>query len=689
MSAGTDALKVAFRDFNTLGVPASGPSDPHKPELRAAIDRVGLDIAAAAVAVSGDGIEAVVAAIQPLVDEALAATAEGQEAATQAQTAAASVQAVSANLSAIALGGTGKGLLYKSDGTLTGWTGDTASWTSVTKPALISYNPSAVIAQAPGAAGTSDHGGVREGYWFQDTDGTWYIFYGAGNGSTTDAGGPWRPQYAKSTNKGLSWTKLGEVPGISLNHGYDGGKWAARDNLFVFKHTDGFYYFNTLTAATVGDNQVCGQPYTSDVWKAATINGPYTYVGATLTQGPAGRFDAFDAYASCLVPPQSTGDVWRLFYSATRTAAAEWYIGLATATTPYGPFTSTGTQVLPDSIRGQDENPEVYWHPVLAKWVMTTNIINKTLGGTDSNRVYFSDSLTDWSAATAHVTQRISPMDGATAIGHSRPKRIAGYALDMDGQGNVPLIFDTDPTPGVFGNHTGRRLKYAWLEPSTRELAITAGAGTGTPILRPVAHSSFVADFVVRASALTGTLNFFYRLQDAAGIQNGYMLTFDVGRTTALAYTSAISKIVNGVTTQLNVSGPNAAVRSVAGLYHRVTIEIQGQRHVVRVDGEKQIDFADTTFGAGLAMGFRANGSANLAVRGFTARESNKVTVNGVSPGQVITLRGPGYIPLASGVATGTEITLTAAHYPASSIDADGVNIYAPAAGVWGGEVIG
>jgi len=810
-----------------------------------------------------------------------------EAAAAEAKGAAKTALAAAATLAASTLGPSGNGLLYRNDGSLTGWIADSA-WSSVEKPALISYNPSAVIAQSPGTPGTSDAGGVREGYWFQDTDGAWYIFYGAGNGSTTDAGGPWRPQYARSTDKGLSWTKLGEVPGISLNHGYDSGKWPSRDNLFVFKHTDGFYYFNTLTAGAVAFNQVCSQPYTSDVWKADNINGPYTYVGATLTRGPAGRFDALDAYASCLVAPQSDDDVWRLFYSATPSAGTEWYVGLATGPTPYGPFASTGTQVLPDSIRGQDENPEVFWHPVLSKWVMITNLINKALEGTDSNRVYFSDSLTDWSNATVHVTQRISPMDGRTAIGHARPKRVADYSLDMDALGNVPLIYDTDPRTGVFNNHTGRRLKYAWLEPSSRELAVknsgstsyttsfyddfsteaagqlggqngwvdasgnnakpqvsggrldmrsavgaslvyraanivtarvsatvnlASGAGVGfavgyapssshyrfdfgagsgtannvvivyvdadgtehnlkifnTPGLVPVgvdtpvsvaiangtvtvstngqsltfvetdeirlptlaksggyairngfgatgtrivdnfrietgnitpgvqssiaaknlAHSSFVVDFAIRADVISGTLDFFYRSQDDSGVNNCYIVTFDIGNVAKQGLAASLSKVVAGQATVLGSSPSASTIKVVAGLYHRVTISVQGQRHVVSVDGEQQIVVADTTYATGGQIGFRANGDVSAAVRGVAVRENNSIVVAGVVPGQIVTLRGPGYIPLASGVASGTEISLTTNHFPASSIDADGINIFVPMDGIWGGEHIG
>jgi hypothetical protein len=607
--------------------------------------------------------------------------------AATAQTAAAQAQAARDSLSAIALGGTGKGLLYKSDGTLTGWTGDTAAWTSVTKPALVSFNPSSVIPWAPGAPGASDYGGVREGNWYEDTDGTYYMLSDSGNGSTTDPGGPWIIQYEKSTDRGLTWTKMGAFGGIGLKHGYDSGNWASRGNLGVLKHTNGKYYCYTLTALTISNNQVAGQPYTSDVWSADTFEGPYTFVASQLVSGPAGSFDALDAYIGG-PPIKDANGLWHLFYSATDKAATNWYIGRATGPSPTGPWTRTGSPVLPDGVRRQDENPKVFFHTVLNKWVMMTNVINPAIGTTDSNAAYFSNSLTDWSAATSVVTQRISPMDGTTAIGMASPKtKVLGSVVDMDGLGNVPIVFDTDPRPSG-SNHVGRRLKYAILEPTTKELAGKTTSGNGT-ILHPLAHSSFVADFVVRPNTLTGTINFFYRMQAPGDILNCYMLTFDVGRVSDLAFTASLSKIVNGVTTQLNVSGANAAVRSVAGLYHRVTIEIQGQRHVVRVDGEKQIDFADTTFGAGLGMGFRLNGGADVGIPIFTVRESNAAVINGVAPGQVASLRGVGYIPLAYGVVTGTQISLTTTHYPVSAVSVDGVNIYAPAAGVWGGEVIG
>jgi len=367
---------------------------------------------------------------------------------------------------------TSDGRLYRGDGTTNGMFNADATWTSVERPALIPFAPSPVIAAQTAGGSASDAGGIREGYLYEDADGTWYVFYGAGSGISNGQGtstSPWRPQYRKSIDRGLTWTAPAEVEGVGLRHGYDGGTWPARDMLFVYKHTDGFYYLHTLTAGDVGESQVCYPPYTSDVWKASKPQGPYTFVRATLNSAGAGQFDGRDAYSSCLVEQNG---IYHNFYSATPGDGRNWFVGRATSTSPDGPFQRTGSAVLRPEFVG-DENPEVFWHPVLNKWVMMTNYVNLSLGLTDRNHVYFSDKLDDWSEATFHITQRVSPIDGNIAIGHARPKRKAPYTVDLDAAGNVPTIFDTDPPPTSNGAHTGRRLKYAVMEPSRRALAIT------------------------------------------------------------------------------------------------------------------------------------------------------------------------------------------------------------------------
>lgn len=65
-----DQSGEVYRDSVTAGVPASGPNEPVKSEIRALFATVELQVSAAAAAVSGDGIEAIVAAIEPIRDDA-------------------------------------------------------------------------------------------------------------------------------------------------------------------------------------------------------------------------------------------------------------------------------------------------------------------------------------------------------------------------------------------------------------------------------------------------------------------------------------------------------------------------------------------------------------------------------------------------------------------------------------------
>ncbi len=353
---------------------------------------------------------------------------------------------------------TSSGLLLRDAGTMSGWANDGTTWSSISAPATIPSARSPIVAQAPSISG-SEAGGIREGFLYEDSDGVWYIFYGAGNGSVSDAGGPWRPQYSRSTDRGLTWTKMGQLsPGLSK--GYDATNWAAVDMLFLDKRGTR-YYLHRLTAATVSNNQVCGQPYTSDVWSAATPGGTYTYEGRTVESGASGSPDQIDAYASCMVLKDG---VYHLFYSST-SSGNDYNCGLSTGPSPTGPFTKVNPALIPASIKMQPENPEVYFDTQLNKWVMLVNQVNKTRFVTDRNRAFYSDSLTDWSNCTYNELQLLDTSDGDGAIGMARIKRAPDNSPQFDKLGNYGVIYDADPKPG-FGLHTGRSLFYSQLEPS-------------------------------------------------------------------------------------------------------------------------------------------------------------------------------------------------------------------------------
>ena len=764
------------------------------------------------------------------------------------------------------------GLLFRSDGTMTGWTGNSGDYSSdAASPSLISFQRPAILAATPG---TPDAGGDREGFHFIDTDGTRYMFTGSGDG-TNGAGGPWRPQYAYSTDGGLTWTKLGPMS-MGLTNGL-GGSWASTDNLF-FEKRGSFYYLHRLTAAAVTQN-ICTPPYTSDVWRAASVTGTYTYQRATVALTSGGTFAERDAYASCMVLNAGT---YYLFWSAT-TNAPEYQVSYSTGTSPDGPFTPIGSAILPVGIKGQPENPEVFWHAGINKWVMICNQVNLALGKTDLNRVFFSNSLTDWSAASWHDIQRVAPLDGVEVIGLSRATRSATDNLPIfDALGNVPIIYDTDPTgTGSPANHIGRKIRYGVLQPSaaaisrtlptpsvvfsdnfttetlgniggqngwtnisgvnpqpqvaqsssTRYLDMqsTVGAsaciqagtitdckqfsncyfgtdsgvgfifawksavqphyrldfcqnGTNTlvyvdavggetvvaggfnganamntslnhtiegtlngatfvakvdgatvvsftdtdstriaalvgggryglrngfggtnqryiltytvsdqptnataPIFRALTHADAVFDYAINGTG--GNVDLFYRLQSATSGANGYRIRLDMSGAGPVASTA--SKVVGGTVTGLGGNTGTRTINALATFPHRVKITVSGSTHTVAIDGETQLSFTDATYATGVGIGQSCDIAVAYKVRALNVRKSDTVTVQGLTNGQVVTLRAAGGLPMATAVASGTTATITGPYFPASSIDVAGVQRYAVSGGIWGGEVFG
>lgn len=72
MTAGTDKLKAAWRDFAVDGVPASGANEPAKGEIREGLDALAVDLAVAAASGEGAPLEQVQAVVDEGVTEARA-----------------------------------------------------------------------------------------------------------------------------------------------------------------------------------------------------------------------------------------------------------------------------------------------------------------------------------------------------------------------------------------------------------------------------------------------------------------------------------------------------------------------------------------------------------------------------------------------------------------------------------------
>ncbi|WP_243997754.1 hypothetical protein [Methylobacterium sp. E-005] len=659
--------------------------------------------------------------------------------------------------------------------------------------------------------------------------------------------------------------------------------------MLFFEKRAGVYYLHRLTAGGIISGQICGSPYSSDVWSSSSVTGTYTYIGATVVPGASGAADSRDGYASCMV--LDGAGTYHLFYSST-TSDPIYQVGRSTGTAPGGPFTKVSAAILPAAIKGQPENPEVFYHSGLGCWVMLTNQVNVSAGKTVSNRAFFSASLTDWSAASFCDYQRICPMDGANVIGLPRAARSSAAnnlpVIDTasNALGAVAQTYDTNPTSANDFNHVGRKILWSALEPAAKGLLFTAPAGAaplfqddfstetagtlggqngwvdysgsnakpvvvaangsvpaylnmqssvgaslvvntkpgvvtqpaafsmkanfaancgvgfvfgygtssvsffhfdfddvgcaiawvnasgsettpasvsyssvagvdtvfqatvqngtivltanGTKVLtytptasdqiaclsnggsiglrngypgngtrivrsfsysvpasagvaktltRSLTHANFVAEFAVMfdTSVSGGYCDLFYRLQSTTDLNNGYRLRLSAGTPIA----SAVAVDVAGVDYPITGMGTDVQATQgvLANFWHRVKLTVQGNRHQVFVDGEKQADFVDANFLSGVALALSAAGS-NSRFRLMSLRSGDEVAVTGLTPGQVVTLRGPAGMPITSKVAKNDTVLLRANHYPQTSIDVGGVDVLAPSGGIWGGDVI-
>ncbi|MBC6988555.1 hypothetical protein [Hymenobacter sp. BT491] len=391
------------------------------------------------------------------------------------------------------------GLLVKADGTLAEWS-HSPEWTSEDSPALIAFAPSAIAALSAGAAGSSDFGGVREGHLYIETIAgieTWFMFYGAGDGSaSTDpayTGNEWRIQLAKSTNRGLTWQKLGPTS-IGPRTNGSGAEPQCRDMLFMARWKTSplgdvycLYSMKGLGPSYPTElGRIPNPSYTSDIWiLPVTASGPqttgWTYVRNDLELQASGLFDAFCAYCASVVPYNNK---YYDFYSASRTNNTL-NIGVSIGDTPLGPFTRTGTPLFADA----DVNPRVPENPKVLQylgfgfpmWLMLLNEGSLSLGSTDSNAYVLSESLTSWNFANHRVFQKANLLHGQSTLGIPSPFYKADGQPYISDEGYLPYTYDCDPFGPAFPDiHMGRKLRYNMLEPSRLALRFNGQTAAGT-----------------------------------------------------------------------------------------------------------------------------------------------------------------------------------------------------------------
>lgn len=353
------------------------------------------------------------------------------------------------------------------------WAND-GGWVAESNPSLISFGYTPLPALTPGPNPSADYGGVREGHLFVEGD-TWTLFYGAGDG-TAGVNGGWKPQSATSTDGGLTWTRNG--PSLPND-----GK--VRDMLYMEKRGSTYYLHSMIgasnTLADDGRGYVPNAPYTSDIWTATNINGPWTFAGPGVDRGASGSFDETSAYASSVVD-DGAGNL-QLFYG-TRDAGLNLNVGRSVSTDPAGPFTKTAGPII-DATDYLPENPKVFYHPKLNVYVMLINEASPTgPGQTDLNALKISSSLTNWTSKPDYWYQHASQMDGPDVVGLASPFYVAEGLPLIDSNGYVPATYDSFPVDTTGSDvHVGRRVLYMVLEPSPSSLSYTPVGGGGSTTL--------------------------------------------------------------------------------------------------------------------------------------------------------------------------------------------------------------
>lgn len=343
-----------------------------------------------------------------------------------------------------------------------GWAGP--NWSVVASPGYVAAPRSPIVACAPTPA-TSDAGTVREGHLLEDSDGQWWLFYGAGDGSVSGPGAPWRVHYQSSTNRGLTWTKHGATDfGLHKTSTPADGSYPTRDNLWI-ERRGATYYLHPMSGTDGGDGTP-NAPYESDIFTAPTPSGPWTFVRRGAVVGAAGTFNENRNYMSAVI---LSGGVYYAFvagfYSAdTGSSPHRYTIGLGSGATPDGPFTPYA--LLPFGAQA-GENIKPWFSTVLNKYAAFLNIDDPLVNlYADMNAITVGDSLTDWSQVTQDIVQHVSTNDGTFACGIAS----AFYAVEsvavQTALGYVPFTFDTDPNNGTTGIHYGRKLRYSVAEPS-------------------------------------------------------------------------------------------------------------------------------------------------------------------------------------------------------------------------------
>lgn len=499
------------------------------------------------------------------------------------------------------------------------------------------------------------------------------IFY---DGPSQPPGGPFYTHRATSTDGGKTITRegkfaVGEAKGT-------GGVWNGVALGWVEKRGSTYYWNRViLSGATVaGYTDLWDQPYFGDVWSSDSLEGEWTYV-RQMENVPS----SWAAVSSLPGSVIKVGEVYYLIHQG-HSGNGLWRVGYSSSLSPTGPW-DLGTEFLNQTILGDSrlpENPKMFYHPTLNKYVLLTNLITPTGSHTDQNAIQIADDITDFGSGSLRRIQRLCPADAVNAIGvvcHiGKPDQ--GVVIGVNG--GIPVVYDADGSFQSPGWHYIRNIRCAILEPSTHALRYEGGTpGINEYTFKSETNGNFIAEFGVEFAANTINTNvaFVYRCDGTSN--NCYRLVVRNGGEKLL-----IDKFIDGG--YFTVSSSSATLGTIGNFIHRIKLVVNGTSHKAYLDSELQIDTTDTSRTTGTHIGFAAMNANNAMIRKFHMRNSDNVIVSGLTPGLAATLYAEGKMFVVSANANSEGVaTLTTSHYPHEGIEYGG-NYITPTGGVYGGD---
>src|SRR5437588_443773 len=369
------------------------------------------------------------------------------------------------------------GLLFAEDWTnLAAWI-NAGIWTATADPMLLAFDPSPLALLTHGAGGTADATGVREGQLYVQGK-VWYLVYDGGDGTTG-----WLQHYRTSTDRGLTWSAAATLgPGYSKG---GGGTYAAVATGWLEKRGSTYYLYRVTAGTTFAspNTGLPGSPYGGDVWSATSIGGSWTWVrdlpltGWSSTQNLPGSvyFDGTTYY------------IW--------TQGDSDQLGYFTATSIGGTWAQHSPALVPGLINGRSgENPKVFYHPVLARYIMLANLIAPAGTYTDQNWLVQSTAVDFSASPVGHIIQHVSPLDTPNALGLLTHITGPDGALVVDADGSMGAVYDGLAENYSPGWHIGRTLRGVVLEPSASCARFTNTVSAAPfRMTNPTYHADFVA----------------------------------------------------------------------------------------------------------------------------------------------------------------------------------------------------